>query len=236
MAAAILINQVTLPAGVLGVAREDGVISQLVTCTSGTVATTYTWTLVDVPIRSALVRGTVGVGASFIFTPDVKGTYLVRLRLNGSSSSADNTASFIAVKSFGLWSRTWRYLAAREENIDNILRAGLGFPSNVNARGWATNQDLITEEIEQTTGRVLTAVTTSPGPGTDALVKIDPATGKFDPSVIPGAGSIGIKYHLLLTDTIIVPTDFQYLVQGSIIIDPGGSLTAAPGAQIVILP
>jgi len=83
---------------------------------------------------------------------------------------------------------------------------------------------------------VLTAVTVSPGLGPDALVKLDPGTGKFDPSVIPGAGSIGIKYHLLITDAIVVPTDFQYLVQGAILIDAGGSLTAAPGAQIVILP
>ncbi len=185
MAAQILVNQATRPAGTLGTAREDGVISQLVTCTSGTVASSYTWVLVDVPIRSALVRGATGTAASFTFTPDVKGTYLVSLRLNGSSLTADNATNFIAVLSYGTHTRAWRYPAAREENIDNIERVGLGFPGDINTRGWATNSDLVIEDIEAAVGRTLAATVVSPGPGSDSIVKLNSATGMLDPSVIP---------------------------------------------------
>jgi hypothetical protein len=51
-----------------------------------------------------------------------------------------------------------------------------------------------------------------------------------------GAGSTGIKYWLESSDNIVVPGRYQYLVQGAIIIDAGGALTADPDAQIVILP
>jgi len=234
MAAAILINQTTRPAGVLGVARDDGVIDQVVTCSSGTVAASYLWVLVDVPIRSGLTRGTVGVGSTFTFTPDIKGTYLVSLQLNGSSLAGDNAQNFIAIKSFGIWTRAWRYLAAREQNIDNILRPGLGFPGNVNTRGWATNEDLIFEEIEEATARVLTAVTTSPGAGVDALVKLDPITGQFDPSVVATPVSFA-RWHVPAAQVVNVPTDHEYLVSGPLVLEAGATINLAAGARLSII-
>lgn len=47
---------------------------------------------------------------------------------------------------------------------------------------------------------------------------------------------VGIRYHLPAGVNITVQADYQYLVKAPLIIDPGASLTAAPGAQIVILP
>lgn len=237
MPASIKFDQTTIPAGVAGKARNDGVLGQLVTCSSGSPASSYLWTLLDVPIRSALSRGLTGSSATFSFTPDVKGTYLVSLRLNGSLLTTDNAKSFIAVVSSGTNTLGWRYLGASEENNDNIARPGLGFPGNVNVRGWATERDLQMEETEEAAARVLGAVVVSPGIGQDALVKLDSTTGQLDPSVVPGAAaSVGIKYNIESTDVIVVPNRYQYLVQGAIVIDPGGSLTAAPGGQIVILP
>lgn len=49
-------------------------------------------------------------------------------------------------------------------------------------------------------------------------------------------GGVGTRYHLRAGTHITVSADFQYLVQGAIIIDPGASLTPEPDAQIVILP
>lgn len=51
-----------------------------------------------------------------------------------------------------------------------------------------------------------------------------------------GGPNLGTKYWLESTDNITVPNRFQYLVQGALIIDPGGSITADPGGQIVVIP
>lgn len=193
MPANITINQATLGPGVVDTSRTDGVLSQLVTCTNATVETQYTWTLVDTPIRSALVRGSIGTAATFTFTPDVKGTYLVRLQVNSSTSPADNQTLFISVASSGAWTLGWRYEAAQESTQDNTEYAGLGFPADVNPRGWATNRDLRGEQVEEATARVLSAVVTSPGAGTDHLVKIDAATGVIDASLIPPLGGADLQ-------------------------------------------
>lgn len=189
MPASIIFNQSGTPAGVAGKARKDFVISPptVVVCTNFTVETSYLWTLVDVPIRSALVRGATGVGASFSFTPDVKGTYLVSLTVNGSPFVTDTARSFCAVLSTGA---VWRYKAAGEIDEDNLVYTGLGFPSNINTRGWATDEDLVYEEIETIVAAVQGAVVTSPGPGTAPLAKLDTATGKFDATLIPTVAGV----------------------------------------------
>ena len=190
MPASIIVNQATLPAGTAGVARSDGVISQLVTCTNNTVEASYLWTLVDVPIRSALVRGTTGTSASFTFTPDVKGTYTVSLRVNGSVASSDNDSSYLAIRSFGARALGWRYQAAGETTEDNETYVGLGFPGNTNIRGWATNEDLVYEEIEDGVWEVQNALTTFSG-AISRLVMTDPATGRINSSLIPGSPPTG---------------------------------------------
>jgi hypothetical protein len=101
MPASIIFNQVSKSAGVAGKSRDDFDTALLVTCTNDTAESSYTWTLEDVPIRSALVRGTIGASSSFTFTPDVKGTYRVSLRVNASSLSAENAVGFCAVLSTG---------------------------------------------------------------------------------------------------------------------------------------
>lgn len=193
MPASIIFNQTGTPAGVAGKARKDTLISPPtpVVCTNATAATTYAWTLVDVPIRSALIRGTTGVGSSFSFTPDVKGTYLVSLTINGSPFTTDTARSFVAVLSTGA---VWRYKAAGETEEDNLTYTGLGFVGDVNTRGWATDEDLVYEEIETVVAAVQNAVVTSPGPGTAPLAKLNTATGKFDATLIPtvsGAPFVG---------------------------------------------
>jgi hypothetical protein len=50
-----------------------------------------------------------------------------------------------------------------------------------------------------------------------------------------GSPSTGTKWWLESTDDIIVPSRYQYLVQGTILIDGGGAITADVGGQIVII-
>ena len=241
MPASIVFNQPTvippIPPGVAGKARNDFVTGQVVTCSNATVESSYTWTLVDVPIRSTLTRGLTATGSTFTFTPDVKGTYLVTLKVNGSALVSDNATSFAAVLSP---TRKWRYLAAGEERIDNLTRDPLLLPpAGVNTRGWATERDLQLEETELTVEAVDNAVKTTPGVGTpDYLVKIDGVTGKLDPSLLPPTPppiSQGLKYHLVATDNIVVATNYQYLISGSLTIDPGAIFTLDVDAELVLI-
>jgi hypothetical protein len=182
MPALITFNQTGQTAGVAGNARKDIVTGTAVTCTNATVETSYTWTLVDVPIRSALIRGSVVTTSSFAFTPDVKGTYLVSLRVNNSSFPSDFAQSFCAVVSSGLG---WRYKASGESTEDNTSYTGLGFPSDINPRGWATEDDLEREAVESTVSDVSGAIVASPGPGTSPLVRLDSTTGLLSSSLLP---------------------------------------------------
>jgi hypothetical protein len=190
MPALIVVNQATRPAGVAGKARSDGVVSQLVTCTNSTVEGSYLWTLVDVPIRSALVRGTTGVAASFTFTPDVKGTYLVTLRVNASSADVDNAKTYLAIRTSGGKTLAWRYQGGGETTEDNEDFVGLGFPGDTNPRAWATNEDLIYEEIEEGIWETQNAITTFGGL-ISRIVMTDPATGRVHPSLIAGSTPSG---------------------------------------------
>jgi len=224
MPAVIIINQPTKPPGGLGTSRDDLVTGLVVTATNNTAEGTYLWTLLDVPIRSALIRGTTGIAAAFTFTPDVKGTYRLALQVNGSAVPADNAVNFGAVLSFGAKTLGWRYLGAGESNNeDNIVKAGLGFPSNINPRGWATEQDLEQEQTELAAYEIANAVTVSPGigPGLDRVVRLDPNTGKFDPSVVPGgAGDLNFSYKTVVAaSTITIPNNQQMLVSGGMTVD-----------------
>lgn len=228
MPASIIFDQVTKSAGIAGDAREDFDTALLVTCSNATGESSYLWTLIDVPIRSALVRGTTTVTATFSFTPDVKGTYLVTLQVNGSPLTSDNAESFCAVVTFAAKALGWRYLAALEQNQDdNQLKAGLGFPGDLNTRGWATERDLQMEQTELAAYEVANAVVVSPGAGAglDRLVQLDETTGLFDPSVLPGAAAVPSLTGLKVANYTAVALDL-------VIYDPsGGTFTIdAPAA------
>jgi len=186
MPALILIDQIPKPPAVANQSRRDLDAGVLVTCSNQVPATSYLWTLVDVPIRSALVRGTTGASPTFTFTPDVKGTYVIELEVDGGAAPTDTVQRFGAVESFGAKALGWRYLGAGEtDEEDNQEYLGLGFSGDINPRGWATPRDLQMEETEESVWETQNAAVVSPGLGDDRLVKLDSATGKLDPSVVP---------------------------------------------------
>jgi hypothetical protein len=116
----------------------------------------------------------------------------VSLRVNNSPITADNAQSFIAILSSGTDTRGWRYLAAGETKADTLEYPGLGFTSNVNTRGWATNDDLQREEIEVAVSRVYGAVSVSPGAGSSPLVKLNSLTGQLDATLVAAVTAISI--------------------------------------------
>jgi hypothetical protein len=81
-------------------------------------------------------------------------------------------------------------------------------------------------------------------PAAGETIQFDPAAGwkpevndildQIRTALLTGGGAT--KFHLRAGDNVTVLADFQYHAHGSIIIDAGASLTADPGAQIVVIP
>jgi len=158
-----------------------------VVCSNTTAASIYVWTLADVPIRSSLVRGTKVSAATFAFTPDVKGTYLVSLQVNNSKNAEDNASGFCAILSEQMG---WRYRAAGEANedigrINDFNGNSLGFPNDINERGWATEDDLEREQVEDTVYQVRSAVEVGGGTTGPTLVRTSALSGVLHTSLIP---------------------------------------------------
>jgi len=158
----------------------------------------------------------------------VKGTYVVSLQVNGSALAADNAESFCAIVTSGAKTLGWRYLGAQEKNqADNQVKAGLGFPSNINTRGWATERDLQLEQTELAAYEAANAVLVSPGIGVglDRFVRLDATTGILDPSVLPQVVSLPTPTGIKIANYTAVSLDL-------VLYDPsGGTFTLdAPAA------
>jgi len=83
MPASIIINQSGKPAGSPSTSRDDLETGTLVTLTNATAESTYLWELLSKPVgSSASLSGATLPTATF--TPDVTGSYRIRLTTNGS--------------------------------------------------------------------------------------------------------------------------------------------------------
>lgn len=159
-------------------------LNTAVQCTLDGSASSYLWTLLDVPVRSLLTRGTTGISPSFSFTPDVVGTYLVSLKTNNSALAADNATNIAFIKTSGTNRMGWRYKAAGESQEDSqtatdLSGSSLNFPNNTNTRGWATQDDIEREQVEKTVYEVSTALSTG------KLVRVKSSTGLIDQAYLP---------------------------------------------------
>lgn len=93
---------------------------------SGETASSYTWTMVDVPPSSLVLKGFMGNTSGVAFTPDVSGSYLLRLDLVvGGVSSSDTRA--VMVPSSSLYNRV----------IPPYDAPGSALNVGGQARGWA---------------------------------------------------------------------------------------------------
>jgi hypothetical protein len=238
MPASILISQVGEESGgTPGKSRDNLVVDQVITFSNDTGESTYRWELTDVPIRSTLSRGSLGTSATFTITPDVKGTYRVTLQVNGSVLPVDNAGILARIRVTEGKTLGWRYPAAGEElTDDNIDYTGLEFPDNENTRGWATLSDLQMEQAELAAYEAANATVTSPGPGTDNLVRLNSSTGLLDLTVLPPSSLSKCSYRSIYAALpLTVPNRYQHLVSGSVLIEAGGTLTIEAGGEVVIL-
>lgn len=83
----IKIDQATQPAGTAGQSRDNLVLGQVVTLTdpANPGGTVWAWTMLSRPIGSSATLAGANT-ATATFTPDVEGTYLIRLNVDGFKS------------------------------------------------------------------------------------------------------------------------------------------------------
>jgi hypothetical protein len=132
-AASIVINQATLPPGVAGRSRDDGVTAQLVTLSnadntnisSGTGG--WTWTLYKPRGSTATLSSP--TSPTCTFTPDIDGTYRVELKVNEGLKSTQKAKAALGVRSVG----GYRVPAQGETTEANWTSSHTGNP---NETGW----------------------------------------------------------------------------------------------------
>lgn len=143
MAAVFVINQPTGGgAGIPGVARRDLWLNQSIVLLCASAESTYSWDVLDKPTGSA-VPSSLGNGAGFqttSFTPDVWGTYRIRLTTNNGAGGASILLLRIKKDSVGtVIFRGWAKFAFDEQPSEANYDG--------NARGYADDWDFIIDDI-----------------------------------------------------------------------------------------
>lgn len=136
--ASIVIDQATLPPGVAGRSRTDGVVGQVVTLrnadNTNVVVGGHRWVL-RTPRASAATLSS-PTSPTCTFTPDVDGTYLVELYVNEGQKPNQKARALLGVPSVG----GFRYPAQGEAAEANWTSAYTGNP---NETGWWESMDEI---------------------------------------------------------------------------------------------
>lgn len=131
--------------GTAGEAFEGTLTGGLVTVTNDddTDVATFTLTMLDVPPDSAVATGVMATGApptTASFTPDVPGSYRVKLEVEDSSGTVDTD-----IRVFGIRNPRGFIFPPYQRNPDPLPHPGSGLPGakpdeqnyNGQARGWA---------------------------------------------------------------------------------------------------
>ncbi len=158
--AKIVIDQATLPAGVAGVPRDDGVLGQVVTLRnadntniSGTTGG-WLWVLFK-PLGSAATLSS-PTSPTCSFTPDVDGTYRVELYVNEKQKPNQKARSAIAVRD----GAGFRYPAQGESNENTWTSA---YTLNPNETGWWEDIDKILRSGQAAIDGTHVTATAQPG-------------------------------------------------------------------------
>lgn len=127
--ASIVIDQATLSPGVAGRARNDGVLTQVVTLRNADNTNVRRWEWTLLRPRNSTAELSSLTAASVQFTPDVDGTYMLLLLVNEGKSAEQKSRSLFAVKSAG----GYRFPAQSESNEANWTSVYTGI---ANETGW----------------------------------------------------------------------------------------------------
>lgn len=158
--AKIVIDQATLPAGVAGVPRDDGVLGQVVTLrnadNTNISGTTGGWLWVLFKPRGSAATLSSPTSPTCSFTPDVDGTYRVELYVNEKQKPNQKARSAIAVRD----GAGFRYPAQGESNENTWTSA---YTLNPNETGWWEDIDKILRSGQAAIDGTHVTATAQPG-------------------------------------------------------------------------
>lgn len=215
------INQLSPGPGTPGESRHDLVAGETIALVATSPAPgpgiTYTWELLDRVGSGAILLSPTGPTAAI--GPPTSVTqpcaFLIKLVVNNNGSISEDV------------------------RIASVRTAALGLRTPLFPESAATANRLTLNDPDKSTDNAVysnrsgTGVTEKNWRGWAEwaweLTNAVEALGS-SPSTSPGS-----KWWLESTDNIVVPSRYQYLVQGTILIDAGGSLTTDPDGQVVII-
>lgn len=206
------IDQAGLPAGTPGRARTDGLdTGALLTFTSLGAGTTHEFRLLWVPPEDLTALATLMQTGPTTWTSSPQagtwGTYRIELIVDKGLPTEDRQ-----IRIFGVRTPDGILIPAANESADPSATLENNTPAVI-AR--SENNEPFGPFVTGSAWGWWAALR-------DALVNI--------------AASGGIRWHLPAPVVITVKADFQYLVQGALVIDGGAALVALPGSQVVVLP
>ena len=200
--ARIVIDQATLGPGSPGVARNDGVLSELVTVRNHDNTNVTRWEWILLKPRGSTAAMSAPTAASSQFEPDVDGTYLVMLLVNEGKSSIQKAKSLLAVQSTGgmrfpaqgesneaNWTSTYTGLANETgywEDLVDILRAnqavfdGTLLTVNLEAALGASRQITAGDGIDFDDAGAQGAFTISVTPGWSGVESLEDTNGQAE--------------------------------------------------------
>mgnify|MGYP003465922838 CR=1 FL=1 len=189
--ARIVIDQATLGPGFPAQARNDGVLSELVTVRNYDNENVTRWQWVLLKPRGSTAVMSAPTAASSQFEPDVDGTYLVLLFVNEGRAALQKARSILAVKSTG----GMRFPGQGESNEANWTSVYTGL---ANETGWWEDlTDILRANQAVFNGTILT-VNTEPNLGASrrivegaGIVFTDGgALGDFEVAIAPGYSGV----------------------------------------------
>jgi len=216
------INQLTPGVGTPGESRHDLVpgegIALVATSPLAGPGITYTWELLDRvgsgAVLAAATGPTVSIGPSVAIAQPC--AFLIKLVVNDNGAISEDV------------------------RIASVRTASLGLRTPLFPESAATANRLALNDPDRSTDNAVypnrsgTGITEKNWRGwaewawelTNAVESLAAA---------PVGGGVGTKWWLEATDAIVVPSRHQYLVQGTILVDLGGSLTTDLDGQVVII-
>lgn len=205
MAAVYVINQPTgAGPGAAGISRKDLWQNQAVVLLCVTAENDYSWDVLDKPPGST-VPASLGSGPlaqSVSFTPDLPGTYRIRLITNGGASSSIRLVAVTKDSTGVVVNRGWRFLAF-DERDDEANFAG-------NTRGYTPDWEFILADIIANLGG---GGPPSGGAETGAPARASSSRsyqfvwGASFPLVAPVGAPTNVRPEIVKSDTVLAVSD-----------------------------
>lgn len=218
--ATLRIDQATPGPGTDGQSRHDLIPGEVITLVA-TAPTgpgiTYTWEILDKAGSTAVLSATTGISVSIGLAAAITQpcAFLIKLTVNDNGTVTE-TVRIASVRTLSTALR----LPLFPETAPTSGRLNSNTPDQSTDNAYYPNRAGTGAAGQNWRGWSEWAY--------ELTLAVEAAAG--------GGGGTGLRYHIPAPDVVTVTADHQYLVQGSLIVDPGATFTVQPGGQLVILP